>query len=137
MTSGGAMRITCSCVSLQSTPALQRFAVGPRRRIQLDADPQPLAAHFAHMRAAKRSQLLEEVSAQLGGALDQLLVDQHPQRGARHGAAQRIAAEGAAVIAGLEDAQHFLRRQHRRHRIEAARQRLADDHHVGLHALVL
>ena len=52
--------------------------------------------------------LRQEVLAQLGRALDQLLVDEHLQRGAGDGAGQRVAAEGAAVVAGLEDAQHLL-----------------------------
>ena len=56
---------------------------------------------------------------------------------AGHRAGQRVAAEGAAVVAGLEDAQHFLVGEHRRDRVEAAGERLADHGQVGLDALVL
>ena len=78
-----------------------------------------------------------EPRAQLGAALDQLLLDQHLQRLAGDGHAQRVAAEGGAVLAGLEDAHHLLRGQERGHRVEAARERLADDHDVGLHVVPL
>ncbi len=69
--------------------------------------------------------------------LDHAFLDQHLQRHARHRAGQRVAAEGAAVVAGLEDAQHLLVREHRRDGVEAARQRLADHGQVGLDAVVL
>ena len=72
-----------------------------------------------------------------GGVLDHAFLDQHPQRGAGDGAGQRIAAEGRAVLAGLQHAQHLGVREHGRDRIEAAGQRLADQGQVGLDALVL
>ena len=71
------------------------------------------------------------------GVLDHALLDQHFERSARDGAGERIAAEGRAVLAGLQHAQHLGVREHGRHRIEAARQRLADQRHVGLDPLVL
>ena len=86
---------------------LQRFAVGAGRTVELNSDPQPLAADFLKIGAAELLQQLEKVSAQLGGAFDQLFLHQHPQRGACHGAAQGIAAEGAAVVSGVEDAHDF------------------------------
>ena len=47
-----------------------------------------------------------EVGPDLARALHQTLVDQHieARRGPRRG--QRVAAEGAAVVAGAEEAQH-------------------------------
>ena len=98
----------------------QRFAVGTRGAMQFDADPQAAAADFFQGRATQRLQLSSEVGAQFSGALGQLLVDQHTQCGAGDGAGQRIAAERASVVAGVEHAQHFFRRQHRRHRIETS-----------------
>ena len=49
-----------------------------------------------------------EVGAHLLGALGELFVDDDAQRLARDGARQRIAAEGGAVVAGLEDAEDFF-----------------------------
>ncbi len=52
-------------------------------------------------------------------------------------AAMRVAAEGRAVVARLEDAHHRLVGEDAGDRVEAARERLADDHDVGPDALVL
>ena len=41
------------------------------------------------------------------------------------------------MLAGLQTPEHVVVREHRRHRIEAAGQRLAEQRHVGLDALVL
>ena len=132
------MRITTSCVSLHNTPSC--FSASQNGRAGLFSSmpihsPLPRTSLICGLLQAL--QLLQEVVAQLGRALDQLLFHQHSQRRARHRAAQRIAAKRAAVIPGMEHAQHFFRRQHRRHRIEAAGQRLADDHRVGPNAFVL
>ena len=78
-----------------------------------------------------------EVLAQHGRVLDHAFLDQRAQRGARDRAGERIAAEGRAMLAGLEHAQHFGVGKHGRDRIEAARQRLAEQRHVGLDAFVL
>ena len=132
ITSGGASRMTDSCVSLHSTPrCLQRLAEGPRRAVQLNADPQPLAAHFHDVRAAQppadtRSEYAPssaDRSASSSSTITRSAARAMAQR-------QRIAAEGAAMVARLEDAQNLPRAQHRGDRIEAAGQRLADDHHV-------
>jgi len=70
---------------------------------QLDADPEPAAAHLADVRRRNRPQALERVSAELRRILDHPLLDQHLERLARHRGAQRIAAEGRAMVTGLED----------------------------------
>ena len=77
-----------------------------------------------------------QVRAQFAERSDHLLVDEHAQRGARDGAGQRVAAEGAAVVAGLEHAHNLARCEDGRDRIEAAGERLADDEHVRRDALV-
>ena len=79
----------------------------------------------------------QEARALDGRVLDHAFLDQHAQRRARHRAGERVAAEGRAVLAGLQDAEHLVVRKHGRHRIEAAGQRLAEQRHVGLDALVL
>src|SRR5208337_4652532 len=70
---------------------LQRFAVGPRRTVQLDSDPQALAADFLQIGAMERLQQPDKVSAEFSRTFDQLLLGQHPQCGAGYGAAQGIA----------------------------------------------
>ncbi len=85
----------------------------------------------------ERPQFGEEPLSQLGRAGDELLVLQHLQRGPRHCAAEWIAAEGAAVGAGFESPENLRPRDHRRHRVVAARQRLAEHVHVGGDLLVI
>ena len=111
---------------------LQQLAIGTGEPGQFDADPQAASANLPDERASQRAQFREEVRAQLGGSLDEPLVDEHLERRAGHRAGQRVAAERAAVIARLEDAQHLASRQDRRDGVVASRQRLGDDHHVGL-----
>ena len=69
--------------------------------------------------------------------LVQLLVDQHPHRRLAHRACQRVAAVGAPVLARLDGEHHLVAGQHRRHRQHSTRQRLAEDEHVGLDAVVV
>ncbi|CRE19531.1 Uncharacterised protein [Bordetella pertussis] len=116
----------------------QPLAIGARRPgvgLEFERQHQAAAAHFAH-RAGQRAQALHEIGALLARIVDHAFVMQHPQRGARNRAGQRVAAEGAAVLARLENAQHRLVRQHRGHGIEAARQGLADQRDIGLDAFV-
>ena len=72
-----------------------------------------------------------------GRVLDHALFDEDLQRRARHRAGQRVAAEGGAVLARIQHAEHLGIREHGRDRIEAAGERLADQGQVGLDALVL
>src|SRR5208337_3465576 len=109
----------------------QRLAVRTGWAAKFDADPKPLAADLFQVGTAKGLEPLQEVLPQFRRALHHVLFHQNAQRGAGNGARQRIAAEGTAVVAGLENAEDFLRGQHRRDRIEAARQRLARDENVG------
>ena len=69
--------------------------------------------------------------------LDHAFLDKHAQCGSRDRAGERIAAEGRAVLAGLERAEHRRVGKHGRDRIEAAGQCLAEQRHVGLDAVVL
>ena len=57
--------------------------------------------------------------------LDQSLVDQRIKRGQSDRGRNRIAAEGAAMVAGREHLHHLARRQEQRHRQQSAAQRLA------------
>ena len=106
MTSGGEKRMVWPWVSLARMPRVaQRLDQRPRRAgvgVQLDRQHQAAAAHLAHPVARGSPRGRPEVGAELGRALDQPLLDQHPQRGARHGAGERVAAEGRAVLAGLQ-----------------------------------
>ena len=78
----------------------------------------------------------EKPGAEFGGALDHFLFNENAEGGAGNGAAERIAAEGAAVVAGLEDAENFARGENGGDRIEASGEGFADDENVGLDAFV-
>jgi len=116
---------------LAETPGATRF------RVELDADPEALAADLLDVRRVDGGEPRQQVVAELGRALDQLLLDQDAQRLARHRRAQRVAAERRAVVAGLEHVHHVALGEHARDRVEAAGERLADDRDVGPDALVL
>ena len=73
----------------------------------------------------------------LGRILDHAFLDQDLERGACDRAGQRVTTEGRTVLSGLQHPEHGGVRQHRRHRIVAARQGLADQSNVGFYALVL
>jgi hypothetical protein len=94
------------------------------------------AANLLDVRRAE-SRAVEEVVAELGGALHKTLLDEHAQRLARHRHAERVAAVGRAVVAGLEHIHHLVVGENRRHRVHPAGQGLADDHDVRSYALVL
>jgi hypothetical protein len=65
----------------QDSFSLERFAVGTRRAVQFDADPQAFAAHLFQLRAAQGLQQGQEIRAKLGGTLHHLLFDEDAQRG--------------------------------------------------------
>ena len=88
---------------------LEGLAVGTRRRVQLDADPQAPAADLGDDGALDGAEPLDEVAAEPQGALGQFLVLDDVDRGAGDRAGQGVAAEGAAVVAGLEDAEDLVR----------------------------
>ena len=138
ITSGGASRMTRSCVSLQSIPsrmsASQYGRAGPFISTPIHSPRPRISRTSGRLRSL---QLSQEVVPELGGPLDEPLVDDDAQRRARDGAGERISAERAAVIARVEDAEHLARGEHGGDRIEPARERLADDDRVGRDALVL
>src|SRR5258706_6933681 len=127
-------------VLAQNAVLEERFdelARGRKLGRDLHPDQQTLAADFRDRRTLDRLQALEQVLAHLRGALGQLLVDEEIERRESHRRGERVAAERAAVVAGLEYAQHFLARAERRDRDQPAAQRLAEDDAVGLHAFVV
>jgi hypothetical protein len=86
---------------------------------------------------AERPQLAEQPRPELRRALHQALVVHDGQRLARDRAGERVAAVRAAVRARREHAQHVAPPHHGRHRVAAARQRLAEHVQVGPHPLVV
>ena len=76
----------------------------------------------------------EQVLALRGRALGEPLVDEHAQRRAADGGGERIAAERAAVVAGAKQRHDRAAREHGRHGIDAAAERLAEHEHVGIGA---
>ena len=141
MTSGGEKRMVWPWVSLARRPRRRRSSTtgraGPDVGVQLDRQHQAAAADLLDPVGADGFEAGLEVGAELGRPLDQPLLDQHLQRGAGDGAGERVAAEGRAVLAGLQDAEDVGVGEDGRDRVEAAAQRLADQRDVGLDALVL
>ncbi|KAG1249459.1 hypothetical protein G6F65_019121 [Rhizopus arrhizus] len=123
----------------QHAACLQAFAAAARAArigLELHCQHQAASTDLAHG-AGQGAQPFQKIGADCRRVLDHAFVGQHLQRGAGHGAGQRIAAEGAAMLARLEHAQHVGVGQHGGHRIEAARQRLADQRDIGFDAFVL
>jgi len=54
------------------------------------------------------SELIQEIVAEFARVLDELFVDDDLECGASNGGAERVSAEGAAVIARLEDPENFF-----------------------------
>src|SRR6516165_845741 len=97
----GAVRVLGKQPSREQS--IDHRARGRAPRIDLDADEKAFAANLADERALARFQLGEQMIAQLTRTLDELFVEEHLERFERHRRGERIAAEGAAVIAGTED----------------------------------
>ncbi len=85
-------------------------------------------------RRAQRAQLLVEILALRSRALGEPLVDEHAQRRAPDGGGERIAAERAAVVAWAEQRHDRAAREHGRHGVDPAAERLAEHEHVGIGA---
>ena len=116
---------------------LAEAARAARLGLQLHTDQQSAPAHFLDVRAGDLGQLLHKIPAQFVGALGQFLVTDDAQGGAGNGRRQRVAAKGGTMLARREQPKQGLVREHRADRIESARERLADDNHVGADILVL
>ena len=68
---------------------------------------------------------------------DHAFFDEDLERSAGDGASERVAAESTAMLARFQHAEDLVVREHRRYRIEAARQRLADQGKIGLDPFML
>src|SRR6185436_8541473 len=106
--------------------ALAVLACRPRGGGNLDAHQQAAAANLGDAWRVDLAQLSEQVLAVRGRALGQLFVDEHAQSRDADGGCERIAAERAAVVAGLEQLHDLAAREHGRERIDAAAERLAE-----------
>jgi len=84
------------------------FAIRAGVGVQFDGEPEAPAANFADEWTFQGAQFFEEVGAEFRGAVDQVFFDEDAQGRSRESAGERIAAESAAVIAGLEDAKSFV-----------------------------
>lgn len=105
--------------------------------LDLDADEQALASHLFHVRGLDAAQALHEEPARAFSSVCQVFINDDIERGHADGAGQRVAAEGASVVAGCEDAHDLGRGQERGHGVEATGQRLADGHAIRPDAVVL
>ena len=124
-----------------STPAASRPSQTWRARgvgrIDLDADQQALAAHFGDRRVVDRAQLGEQLVAAHARLLAQALAQQQVERGDADRRGERVAAEGAAVVAGMEDRHDLLAGEEGADRQQAAAERLAEHQAVGADAFVV
>ena len=84
-----------------------------------------------------RAQLGEQLVAANARALGETLANEQVERGFADRGGERIAAEGAAVVAGRELRHHLFARAERAHRQQAAAERLAEDEAVGPDAVVV
>ena len=83
----------------------QGLADGASRAVELERKPKAATADGDKMRAAHATEAGEGEGAEFGRASGEVFVDKDAEGGAGDGAGERVAAEGAAVIAGLEDAE--------------------------------
>ncbi len=107
----------------QHAALLQRLAIAPGATgffVELHRDHQAAAAHLFDDIAAQALQGRHEARAHFLSVLNHAFLNQHLERRPGDGTSQRIAAECAAMLAGLQHAQHLRIGKHRRHRIEAA-----------------
>ena len=128
------------CVLGQHTFVHQPFANRARAgegRVDLHADQQALAAHFGDRRVVQPTQLRHQVVSVLFGAASELFLLQQVQRRQPDGGSQRVAAEGAAVVAGGELGHHVGTRQECAHRQQPAAERFAQHQTVGFDAFVV
>ncbi len=83
---------------------------GDLLRIEIDADPEPFAAHRANRRMHDLRQRLAQNGAEPSATLHKLFVLQNLQGLDADGGGERIAAKGRAMAAGIEDVHQFARR---------------------------
>ena len=116
---------------------LERLAVRARRAVEFDADPQASAAHLFQILSCAGSVSRVRKYAPSSAERSTIFSSMRTRSAVRAMAQpMRIAAERAAMVAGLVHAEDLMRRQDRRDRIEAAGQRLADDQDIGRDAFV-
>ena len=116
---------------------LADLPAGADRGVDVDACPQAAGADADDAVADHRIETRAHDDAEPGGAGLELAGGQHVDDRAADRAGQRVAAEGAAVLAGLEDAEDVAVRHDGRDRDDAAAERLAQDVEVGDDALVV
>src|SRR5215469_1395727 len=109
MTSGGAMRKTCSCVSLAATPR---------------------ASNASETRRTDRAQSLHDLCPGVTRSRDEIFFDEDVERGFRHRASERIPAERAAVFARPEESHQVCVGERCRHGVIAAAECFADHEYV-------
>ena len=130
--------MTCACVSFASTPRSasrsQNARAGPAAAAISTPTSRPRPRISAMHGARSARSLFEQILALRGRALGEPLVDEHAQRRASDGRGERVAAERAAVVAGAKQRHDRAAREHGRHGIDAAAERLAEHEHVGVGA---
>ncbi len=118
----------------------QFLAVGhclARGLLELDAYPQASTSDFFDLVGLDRSESLEEISSHVAGVVLVFSSIQDFDDLAGDGCGQRVAAEGAAVVAGGEYAQDFSRGDDRGDWHDASAEGFAEDEDVGMDAFVL
>src|SRR5664280_1982941 len=115
--------------------AFAHLAAGHQRRVDVDPGPQATRSDGDDTVTDKGLKTEPKLLAEHPGALLVLPRGQKLDDRAAHRRSQRVAAEGRAVVARLDDSQDLLERDHRGDRHDAAAERLAQDVHVRHHVL--
>jgi hypothetical protein len=107
------------------------------RAIEFDGQPEAFAADGLDVRALDLLQAGEGVVAEGGGPGTEVFINDDFECSAGDGAGEGVAAEGAAVITGVEDAQDGAAAKDGGYRVVAAGECLTDDDDVWGDVLVL
>ncbi len=106
------------------------------RGIEFDSRPKPFAAHLDDCRMIDAGKRGEQSFPQDAAAQGEILILENLDRLARDRRGKRIAAEGRAMAAGIENVHDGAPRDKRRDGHQPATERLANDETVGLGVLV-
>src|SRR5699024_5074884 len=106
-----------------------------QRGAQCDAQQQSGPAHPVDQRMLEGEDVTGEPLADGADVREQILLEEGAEHGQPRGRGQRVAAEGGAVLAGLEQIVHLRAVAEHGTDREAAAEALGEGHHVRLQAL--
>lgn len=105
-------------------------------RMEFDADQETASTDLLDEGALEGAQGFEKEGTLFGSAAREVFVEDHIESFLGDGTGERIAAEGAAVIAGAKEAEDGLLGDDSRDRVEAAAEGFSEDHDIGFDLVV-